>query len=203
LKAEYDIISARCITDEPLHSSISLPFVRSNLKASTRHNRLPRNHGAQSPRVHRRHASPPFVASLTPAETLKKTIHSLYTLQSSTHGYLGPETATALASEIRTLSSLLTTLHSQTQPPNSTSPPLAEAQLPPEIIEYVDAARNPDIYIREFVELVQRGNSYLKGKGEGLASLRDKLASEMVREWPDLEAEVRRVVPEEVKREEK
>lgn len=66
----------------------------------------------------------------------------------------------------------------------------------------MDAARNPDIYTREFVELVQRGNSYLKGKGEGLASLRDKLASEMVREWPDLEAEVRRVVPEDLKREE-
>jgi len=59
--------------------------------------------------------------------------------------------------------------------------------VPPEIIGYVDSGRNPDIYTREFVELVQRGNAYVKGKSEALASFRDALAEEMVRELDGME----------------
>lgn len=133
-----------------------------------------------------------------PSDTIKKTIHSLYTLQSSTHGYIGSETANALSIEIRTLSNLLGQLDSQAQARAiaNRGSSNTEELLPPEIIEYVDAARNPDIYTREFVELVQRGNSYLKGKGEALASLRDKLATEMLKEWPEMKDEIVRVVPQ-------
>lgn len=66
--------------------------------------------------------------------------------------------------------------------------------LPPEIIEYVDNARNPDIYTREFVELVQRGNQDLKGKAEAFASFRDVLAREMASAMPECKKEVKRVV---------
>ncbi|KAJ5364200.1 Mediator of RNA polymerase II transcription subunit 10 [Penicillium cataractarum] len=74
------------------------------------------------------------------------------------------------------------------------NPPLASIQLPPEIIEYVDAARNPDIYTREFVELVQRGNQDLKGKREAFADFRDVLAREMRSAMPECRGEVDRVV---------
>lgn len=49
----------------------------------------------------------------------------------------------------------------------------------------MDAARNPDIYTREFVELVQRGNQDLKGKREAFASFRDVLAREMRSAMPE------------------
>lgn len=74
------------------------------------------------------------------------------------------------------------------------NPPLSSIQLPPEIIDYVDSARNPDIYTREFVELVQRGNQDLKGKREAFAGFRDVLAREMRSAMPECRAEVDRVV---------
>ncbi|RLL94824.1 RNA polymerase II mediator complex subunit [Aspergillus turcosus] len=82
-------------------------------------------------------------------------------------------------------------------PETSTSagdPLLKDIQLPPEIIDYVDAARNPDIYTREFVELVQRGNQDLKGKKEAFASFRDVLAREMRSAMPECRGEVERVL---------
>lgn len=77
---------------------------------------------------------------------------------------------------------------------NRDDPPVASIQLPPEIIDYVDAARNPDIYTREFVELVQRGNQDLKGKKEAFTSFRDVLATEMRSAMPECRREVDRVV---------
>ncbi|EEQ27942.1 RNA polymerase II mediator complex subunit [Microsporum canis] len=73
-------------------------------------------------------------------------------------------------------------------------PPLHSIQLPPEIVDYVDAARNPDIYTREFVELVQKGNQDLKGKAEAFGSFRDTLAREMASAMPECKKEVIRVV---------
>lgn len=106
----------------------------------------------------------------------------------------------------KNLTLALSTLSTHTElPPNAaetvspntadpSNPPLASIQLPPEIIEYVDAARNPDIYTREFVELVQRGNQDLKGKREAFADFRDVLAREMRSAMPECRGEVDRVV---------
>lgn len=58
----------------------------------------------------------------------------------------------------------------------------------------MEDGRNPDIYTREFVELVQKGNQYLKGKAEAFASFRDVLAREMEGAMPEVAGEVRRVV---------
>lgn len=63
-------------------------------------------------------------------------------------------------------------------------------QIPPEIIEYVEDGRNPDIYTREFVELAQKQNQYLKGKSEAFAGFRDVLAEEIVKAIPELKEEV-------------
>lgn len=125
-----------------------------------------------------------------------------------TSGLHGPATATLqliskLTTSSKNLTLALSTLSDATQStdPSTTSshtdpsnPPLASIQLPPEIIDYVDAARNPDIYTREFVELVQRGNQDLKGKREAFAGFRDVLAREMRSAMPECRAEVDRVV---------
>ncbi|OJD23859.1 hypothetical protein ACJ73_04784 [Blastomyces percursus] len=137
---------------------------------------------------------------------LKDVIQHLFEIQSAVHGYLGPETQQELVRKIKSLTLSLSTLseHSRPDPtasPSQTSlrindldPPLQSVQLPPEIIDYVDAARNPDIYTREFVELVQRGNQDLKGKAEAFASFRNILAREMASAMPECKGEVERVL---------
>lgn len=66
--------------------------------------------------------------------------------------------------------------------------------LPPEIIDYVERSRNPDIYTREFVELVQRLNQQLKGRSQAYADFRDILAREMMGALPDNRDEIKSVV---------
>lgn len=102
-----------------------------------------------------------------PPDILKTIIQTLYELQSTTHGYQGPATQAVLISQIHSLAASLATLsHSAA---NSTLTTL----VPPEIIAYIDEGRNPDIYTREFVELVQRGNVFLKGKSEAFGGFAD------------------------------
>ncbi|KAL5357964.1 mediator of RNA polymerase II transcription subunit 10 [Aspergillus floccosus] len=136
---------------------------------------------------------------------LKDVIQHLFEIQSAVHGYLGPETQQELVRKIKNLTLALTTLSTHTQPQpadaeaaqaqtNPSDPPISTIELPPEIIDYVDAARNPDIYTREFVELVQRGNQDLKGKKEAFAGFRDVLAREMRSAMPECRGEVDRVV---------
>ncbi|EAW08141.1 mediator complex subunit NUT2 [Aspergillus clavatus NRRL 1] len=148
-------------------------------------------------------------------DDLKEVIQHLFEIQSAVHGYLGPETQQELVRKIKNLTLALSTLSTHTKPhppppppPQPTDPttaaapalrdnpdpPLSSIQLPPEIIDYVDAARNPDIYTREFVELVQRGNQDLKGKKEAFASFRDVLAREMRSAMPECRGEVERVL---------
>ncbi|KAL3463863.1 mediator complex, subunit Med10 [Aspergillus heterothallicus] len=141
---------------------------------------------------------------------IKDIIQHLFEIQSAVHGYLGPETQQELVRKIKNLTTSLQTLsihtrddsnHSSTGPTsnsntnvNPSDPPITSIVLPPEIIDYVDAARNPDIYTREFVELVQRGNQDLKGKKEAFASFRDVLAREMRGAMPEVRGEVDRVI---------
>ncbi|EGP91361.1 uncharacterized protein MYCGRDRAFT_32659, partial [Zymoseptoria tritici IPO323] len=66
--------------------------------------------------------------------------------------------------------------------------------LPLEIIQYVENSRNPDIYTREFVELVMRYNQQQKGRSDAYAQFRDILGREMASAIPDLREDVRKVV---------
>ncbi|KAL4880098.1 mediator complex, subunit Med10 [Aspergillus karnatakaensis] len=147
---------------------------------------------------------------------IKDIIQHLFEIQSAVHGYLGPETQQELVRKIKNLTTSLQTLSLHTRDPptnssqtnnnnnnnnnssnsnsNSSDPLLHSIALPPEIIDYVDAARNPDIYTREFVELVQRGNQDLRGKKEAFASFRDVLAREMRSAMPEVRGEVDRVI---------
>lgn len=66
--------------------------------------------------------------------------------------------------------------------------------VPPEIIQYIEEGRNPDIYTREFVELVQAKNQQLKGKSEAFAQFRDALAREIRGAMPEIADDVDKVV---------
>ena len=58
----------------------------------------------------------------------------------------------------------------------------------------MENSRNPDIYTREFVELVMKYNQQLKGRSEAFASFRDVLGAEMMSGIPDIREETRSVV---------
>lgn len=62
--------------------------------------------------------------------------------------------------------------------------------VPTDVIAYVEAGRNPDIYTREFVEAAQKLNQERKGRSESYAVFRDALAKEIKEGVPDLRAEV-------------
>ena len=64
------------------------------------------------------------------------------------------------------------------------------------MIEYVESGRNPDIYTREFVELVQKNNDHLRGKMLAFRGFRDVLADEISSALPELRDQVERVVQE-------
>ncbi|KAI1644511.1 mediator complex, subunit Med10 [Daldinia loculata] len=95
-----------------------------------------------------------------------------------------------IANELRTLSANLQSIHSRATDPHLPSLP----KVPPELVEYVENGRNPDIYTREFVEAVRRGNQLMRGKQSAFASFRNVLAGEMERAMPELRDDVARVL---------
>ena len=78
----------------------------------------------------------------------------------------------------------------------SRAAPHLPTSIPPEVIEYVESGRNPDIYTREFVELVQKNNDHLRGKMLAFRGFRDVLADEISSALPELRDQVERVVQE-------
>ena len=85
----------------------------------------------------------------------------------------------------------LSALRTLATSPNSS---VAGIELPPEILDYVDGGRNPDVYTREFVELVQRGNAVLNGKQEAFKSFSEVFAQELASALPETKGEVNRVM---------
>ncbi|KAH9839671.1 mediator of RNA polymerase II transcription subunit 10 [Teratosphaeria destructans] len=117
---------------------------------------------------------------------LTKIIENLYLLILQTHDHQGPNTQTGIAKEIKSLLQNLVELSKKARH--------LPTQIPVEVIEYVEGSRNPDIYTREFVELVMRLNQELKGKSQAFASFRDILGREMASAIPEIQTEVRQVV---------
>ncbi|KAI5465494.1 transcription factor subunit Med10 of mediator complex-domain-containing protein [Mariannaea sp. PMI_226] len=123
-------------------------------------------------------------------QQLKDIIQDLYQImvQTSTYDSMGRSSRDVLANEIKTLSRSLQTLHASASPPN------VLPSVPPELLEYVDNGRNPDIYTREFVELVRRGNQVMRGKLHAFGTFRDVLAEQMTSAMPELRDDVAHVV---------
>ncbi|KAF4985484.1 hypothetical protein FDECE_16527 [Fusarium decemcellulare] len=89
---------------------------------------------------------------------------------------------------LKTLSQSLRALHTSAAPPNQLP------SVPPELLEYVENGRNPDIYTREFVELVRHGNQLMRGKLNAFSTFRDVLAENMTSAMPELRDDVAQVV---------
>ncbi|KAG9626386.1 mediator of RNA polymerase II transcription subunit 10, partial [Aureobasidium melanogenum] len=119
-------------------------------------------------------------------QQLKAVIDNLYMLICQAHEFRGSQTTEAMTFEIkRLIQNLLSLCQTARVLPTS---------LPPEVIEYVERSRNPDIYTREFVELVQKLNQQLKGRSQAFADFRDILAREMAGALPDCKQDITIVV---------
>ncbi|EAA27369.1 mediator of RNA polymerase II transcription subunit 10 [Neurospora crassa] len=66
--------------------------------------------------------------------------------------------------------------------------------IPIPLITYVENGRNPDVYTREFIELVRRSNQLMRGKMHAFRDFRDVLAGEMEAALPELREDIKRVV---------
>ncbi|KOS19270.1 Mediator of RNA polymerase II transcription subunit 10 [Escovopsis weberi] len=123
-------------------------------------------------------------------QQLKDIIQDFYQImvQVSTYDSMGRPSKDVLSTQVKTLSESLQKLHASASPPN------ALPSVPPELLEYVENGRNPDIYTREFVELVRRGNQLVRGKRRAFASFRDVLAEQMAAAMPELRDDVARVL---------
>jgi mediator of RNA polymerase II transcription subunit 10 len=93
------------------------------------------------------------------------------------------------AQNSQTLSQSLRKVYQTAASPTANLP-----QVPPELIQYVEDGRNPDIYTREFVELVRRGNQLMRGKQHAFQTFRDVLAEQINSAMPELREDVARVL---------
>jgi mediator of RNA polymerase II transcription subunit 10 len=74
------------------------------------------------------------------------------------------------------------------------APTIRSILIPPEVIDYVANGRNPDIYTREFVENVQRGNQVLNGKMQAFGSFAEIYARETKSAMPEMADDMDRLM---------
>lgn len=117
---------------------------------------------------------------------------------SSTNNNTSPPTRDVLASQLTQLSTALQAAgrlaDAAAQPGADGGAAALLADVPLELITYVDGGRNPDIYTREFVELVRRENQLMRGKARAFGGFRDVLAREIASANPELRDDVAAVV---------
>ncbi|EOO04144.1 putative mediator of rna polymerase ii transcription subunit 10 protein [Phaeoacremonium minimum UCRPA7] len=133
---------------------------------------------------------------------IQDVIQSLYQVMVQVSSYDsagGRPTRDVLGSELTSLSRSLQAVHrtASSQPATAAGAGAAPGELPSipqELIMYVENGRNPDIYTREFVEIVRRGNQLMRGKMHAFSGFRDVLAEQIAAGMPELKEDVAKVV---------
>ncbi|KAG7894901.1 hypothetical protein KL905_000138 [Ogataea polymorpha] len=129
-------------------------------------------------------ANPNIESPLAAVEAeLSSIIETLIHLGVQVHDFQGTEEAKiGLSNNINKLISQLQSISSKKD--------LQDISIPLEIVNYIEDGRNPDIYTREFVDVVRKINQYLYGKSIAFQEFRDILSAKIKSEFPDLEQEV-------------
>ncbi|KAK2066594.1 hypothetical protein P8C59_000399 [Phyllachora maydis] len=128
-------------------------------------------------------------------QNVQDVIQSLFQMmvQVSNYDSAGKPSREVLANEMQKLSHSLSAAHA-TAAALPTAGDADGPRVPGPLVQYVENGRNPDIYTREFVELVRRMNQLARGKTRAFAGFRDVLARELAAANPELAADVSRVV---------
>lgn len=146
------------------------------------------------------HTAPPAAAATNGNSTPSRPAltPSAATTPNPTTITTSPPTREVLAASLTQLSTALQAVgrlaDAATHNAQGAGPHTSLADVPLELITYVDGGRNPDIYTREFVELVRRENQLMRGKAAAFASFRDVLACEIASANPELRDDVAAVV---------
>ncbi|KAF2721721.1 RNA polymeras-like protein II mediator complex subunit 10 [Polychaeton citri CBS 116435] len=120
-------------------------------------------------------------------QQLRDIITNLYFLIQQAHAYSGPGTQQSMTNEVKTLIDNLVKLTNTSRNLTTNVPYFV-------VHEYIEKARNPDIYNRDLVEFVMKFNQSLKGKSEAFGQFRDILGREMMSAIPDIKDDVRKVL---------
>ncbi|KAK3995962.1 mediator complex, subunit Med10 [Cladorrhinum sp. PSN332] len=125
----------------------------------------------------------------TVQENIKNTLSDIFTLLAnlSTNPNATPQ---SLSQSITTLDRSLLGVYNTA----ASLPAHQNHGVPITLMEYVENGRNPDIYTREFVEMVRRLNQVQRGKSHAFRDFRDVLAGEMMVALPELKEDVERVL---------
>ncbi|OQU96540.1 hypothetical protein CLAIMM_02608 [Cladophialophora immunda] len=125
--------------------------------------------------------------------TIKDIIQHLTEIQIQTHGYI-PATRDLLVDKFSDLTNSLSQLKRLTSPTESPNNYIHQVAIAPEIVDYVDDGRNPDIFTRDFVENVQRGNAVINGKQQAFRDFTEIFAQKLKEGIPGVSREVDRVL---------
>ncbi|KAF8473960.1 transcription factor subunit Med10 of mediator complex-domain-containing protein [Kalaharituber pfeilii] len=117
---------------------------------------------------------------------LRSIIQTLFEASVAISDYAGSSSTELIASQMNRLVS-------QYQELDRTKETL-DVTIPREIVMYVEDGRNPDIYTREFVEIVAKQNQFMNGKMRAFGDFRDILADQIVTAFPELEKDVELVL---------
>lgn len=123
---------------------------------------------------------------------IKDVIDGLFVLQQHVSGYRA-ENEDRLVLQVEDVAEKLSTLEEVVTKPDN---PLHDVKVAPDIIDYVDDGRNPDIFTRDFVELVQRGNSVMNGKQKAFKDFSKIFATTLKQEFEGMDAEVDMIMGE-------
>lgn len=124
----------------------------------------------------------------TVRQDLQRVVESLIELGVVVHDYPGDEPR---SSEL--LQRKLAEFVQDARSVAADSDNLGDISVPLDILGYIDNGRNPDIYSREFVELVTKQNQNVAGHMAALAQFRDVLARDIAQSFPSLEGDLRKL----------
>ncbi|KAG4306406.1 hypothetical protein PORY_000394 [Pneumocystis oryctolagi] len=66
--------------------------------------------------------------------------------------------------------------------------------IPQNVIDYIEDGLNPDVYTRQFCELVQKDNQYINGKSIAVTTFRNILAQDIKNNFPNMTNEVEKIL---------
>ncbi|KTW31467.1 hypothetical protein T552_00109 [Pneumocystis carinii B80] len=117
---------------------------------------------------------------------LKSLIHNLHDLGKTIHDLENSKTNEIILNKIKNIidnyKSLYANKDSVTQ------------IVPRDVIDYIEEGRNPDVYTRQFCELVQKDNQYVNGKSIAITDFRNILAQDIKNNFPNIANEVEKIL---------
>ena len=126
-------------------------------------------------------------------DTIRDVVQDLTEVQFLTQGYV-PDTQALLVDKLTDLTKSLAELKRLSSPTESPNNYIHQVAIAPEIVDYVDDGRNPDIFTRDFVENVQRGNAVVNGKQQAFRSFTEIYAQKLKEGIPGVSGQVDRVM---------